>query len=241
MNALTEFFTALGATFWESLQTLLPILVFFILFQVLYLKLPRRFLARVLMGLGISLVGLTLFLFGVEYGFLPAGSQMGMILGDLPYRWILIPLGFLLGFLVTLAEPAVRVLSYEIDKTSSGHIPDKLVLYFMAAAVAVAIAIGMARIIYGFPIQYLIIPGYLIILILLKFTPGNFVSIAFDAGGVATGPMVTTFVVAIALGSAEVIAGRDPVLDGFGIIAMVAMIPILVIMVLGLFFEKNDD
>lgn len=241
MNAVADFFSTFATILWESFQTLLPIIVFFILFQLLYLKLPRRFLAKVFNGLVISFLGLALFLFGVEYGFEPAGTYMGNVLGELPYSWVIIPIGFLLGFMVTLVEPAVRVLSYEVDKTSSGHIPEKIVLYFLALAVALALALGMARIIYGFPIEYLIVPGYVIILLLLKFTSGDFTSIAFDAGGVATGPMVTTFVVAIALGAAEVIKGRDPILDGFGIIAMVAMVPILVIMILGVFYERGEE
>ncbi len=241
MNALKEFVIELINTLGESIITLLPILIFFILFQVLYLKLPRQYIFNVLKGVLISFVGLTLFLFGVDYGFLPAGNEMGEIMGQLNARWILIPLGFMFGFMVTLAEPAVRVLGYEIDKTSSGSIPDKLVIVFMALAVGLAIALGMGRIIFGFPIQYLLVPGYIIVLGMLKFSPGNFISIAFDAGGVATGPMVTTFVVAIALGAARVIPGRDAVLDGFGIIALVAMVPILVIMVLGMFFGEEKE
>ncbi len=238
---MSEFIHSFGMNLWESVQTLLPILAFFVLFQLLYLKMPRENFVNILKGLAVSLIGLTLFLFGVNYGFLPAGEKMGMILGDLNYRWIMIPTGFLLGFVATLAEPAVRVHCYEIDKASSGNIREKLILFVVALGVAAAVALGMARIIYGFPIHYLIVPGYLLIIICMKFVSSTFIAIAFDSGGVVTGPMITTFVVAITLGAAEVIKGRDPIVDGFGLIALVAMIPILVIMCLGLYVGKELD
>ncbi len=237
MKELKIIFDSLMITFIEAVQTLLPILVFFLIFQVLYLKLDREVVIRVAGGLVICLVGLTLFLFGVEYGFLPAGEKIGITMGALPYHWVMIPLGFLLGFIATLAEPAVRVLCYEIDKVSSGNIPQKVVLYTMGLGVALAVALGMARILYGFPIHYLLIPGYLLILLAMKFTTSTFIAVAFDSGGVVTGPMITTFVVAITLGVAEVIEGRDPVIDGFGLIALVAMIPILILLLLGVLYE----
>lgn len=236
MNELAEIAYSFSSNLMESVQTLLPILVFFILFQTLYLKLPREVFVNVLKGLALSLLGLTFFLFGVNFGFLPAGEKMGIILGELSYQWVMIPIGFLLGFVATLAEPAVRVLSYEIDKTSSGNISEKLILFVLAFGVAVAVALGMVRIIYGLPIHYLLLPGYLLILVCMKFVSSTFVAVAFDSGGVVTGPMITTFVVAITLGAAEVMRGRDPIIDGFGLIALVAMVPILVIMLFGVFF-----
>ncbi len=239
MTEIVEFGRGLSFTLGESLQTLLPILIFFLLFQVLYLRLPREFVVRLVTGLALSLAGLTLFLFGVEYGLRPAGEKMGMIMGELASRWILIPVGAVLGFLSTVAEPAVRVLCFEIEKTSAGHIREKLVLYTLALGVTAAVALGMARVLYGFPIHYLLIPGYLLILAALRFTSPRFTAIAFDSGGVATGPMITTFVVAVSLGAAQALEGRDPLSDSFGLIALVAMLPILVVIMLGLFFEKK--
>ena len=229
-----------GETLWEASQTLLPIAVFFMLFQLIYLKLPREFVINVGKGMILCLVGLSMFLLGVVYGFLPAGEKMGITLGELENRWVMIPLGFVLGFISTLAEPAVRVFSYEVDKTSSGNIHDKVVLYAIALGVAMAVALGMARVIYGFPIQFLLVPGYLLILLAMKFASTTFVSVAFDSGGVVTGPMITTFVVAITLGAAEIMQGRDPITDGFGLIALVAMVPILIVMVLGILFERKS-
>jgi len=241
MNELILAGQELVITFWESIQTLLPIVAFFVIFQTLYLKLPVEFVFRVGRGLVLCLLGLTLFLFGVNYGFLPAGEKMGIIMGGFDFRWIMIPVGFVLGFLVTMAEPAVKVLGFEIDRASAGHIPEKLVILSMAIGVACAVALGMVRIIYGLPIYYLIIPGYLLIILILKFSSSTFISIAFDAGGVATGPMITTFVVAITLGAAEILEGRDPVIDGFGLIALVALLPIIITMLLGLIFPRNSD
>ncbi len=238
MSETAYFFQELFRVFLNSTQTLAPVFLFFILFQMLYLKMPREHIYNVLKGLVISLAGLTLFLFGVEYGFLPAGKKMGIALGSLSYRWAMIPLGLLLGFVSTLAEPAVRVLGYEVDKATSGLIKEKLVLYSLSLGVAIAVSLSLARVIYGFPIEYLLIPGYLVVLLSLKFASPNFISIAFDAGGVATGPMITTFVVSVAIGAAEAIPGRDPVIDGFGLIALVAMMPIIIVMLVGLLFER---
>lgn len=240
MNETLYILYRFSETLWEAAQTLLPILGFFLIMQFLYLKLPREMIVKVGKGMLLCLVGLSMFFFGVEYGFLPVGEKMGMILGVLPNRWIMIPLGFVLGFIATLAEPAVRVLSYEIDKTSSGHIHEKLVLYVMALGVAAAVALGMARILYGFPIHYLLVPGYILIIITMKFTSSTFTAVAFDSGGVVTGPMITTFVVAIALGAAEAMEGRDPVIDGFGLIALVAMVPILMLMLIGILFDRES-
>lgn len=240
MNEAISILQSLSDTLWLSARTLLPIAGYFLLFQIIYLKLPTEKILNVGKGLLLCLFGLTMFLFGVEYGFLPVGEMIGLILGDLHYNWILMPLGFMMGFVATLVEPAVKILCYEVEQSSGGAIMEGLVLYTLATGVGAAVALGMTRIIYGFPIQYLIIPGYLLILIIMIFTPPNFVGIAFDSGGTATGPMITTFMIAIPLGAAEIIAERDPILDGFGLIALVAMVPIFIIMLLGILLERKS-
>ena len=136
--------------------------------------------------------------------------------------------------MATIAEPAVHILSYEVEKASAGSIREKTILATLSLGVALFVALGMAKIIYGVPIHYILVPGYLLALLLMRFCDPTFVAIAFDAGGVATGPMTVTFVLAVALGIATAMEGRDPVLDGFGLIALVAMAPILSVMVLGL-------
>jgi len=128
----------------------------------------------------------------------------------------------------------VHILSYEVEKASSGSIREKTILTTLSLGVAVFVAFGMAKIIYGIPIHYILVPGYLLALAMMRFCDPTFVAIAFDAGGVATGPMTVTFVLAVALGIASAMDGRDPVLDGFGLIALVAMAPILSVMALGI-------
>jgi hypothetical protein len=177
---------------------------------------------------------------GVNVGFLPAGEAMGIALGNLPHKWVLIIIGFILGFVAAFAEPAVRVLTYEVEKASGGSIPRQIMLYTLSIGVAFSIALAMARLIYGISLWYLIIPGYLIALILMFFSNQTFISIAFDSGGVATGPMSVTFVLTMALGVASAIEGRDPLLDGFGLISLVALSPILAVLLLGIAYNRKE-
>ncbi|MGF1671384.1 MAG: DUF1538 domain-containing protein [Balneolaceae bacterium] len=224
---------------------LIPLLLFFGFFQVFMLHLPIKKVRDVIIGLFLTFIGLALFLQGVHVGFLPVGREIGDIVGDWKHTWILIPIGFLLGFVATFAEPAVKVLNHEVDKVSGGYIPKKLMLYTLSTGVALSIAFAMARIIYGIPLWYFIGPGYALALVIILFSNETFTSIAFDAGGVATGPMTVTFILAIALGFSESLEGRDPLLDGFGMIALVALAPILTVLILGLLYKikesKSDD
>ena len=218
----------------EVLQALAPLVAFFLFFQLVYLKLPGDFVVRMIKGVVLCVFGLILFLQGVQVGFMPVGTAMGEVLGGMDKLWLLIPIGFFLGLVATIAEPAVHILSYEVEKTSSGSIREKTILATLSLGVAVFVALGMGKIIYGIPIHYILVPGYLLALVMMPFCDATFVAIAFDAGGVATGPMTVTFVLAVALGIASAMPGRDPVLDGFGLIALVAMAPILSVMALGI-------
>jgi len=192
---------------------------------------------NLLKGTLLALIGLTLFLQGVHIGFMPVGRAMGEILGTITHKWLMIPLGFFLGFLATFSEPAVRILSNQVEESSSGFIRKWLVLYTISLGVGILVAVGVMKVIYGIPFLYIIIPSYLVALVLLWFCDKTFVSIAFDAGGVATGPMAVTFLLSIAVGVASVMEGRSPVADGFGLIALIALAPILSVMLLGLIFR----
>jgi len=165
---------------------------------------------------------------------------MGKSLGNITYRWLLIVIGFILGFVATFAEPAARILIYQVEKVSNGYISQLVMLYTLSIGVALAIAISMVRIIYGIQLMYIIIPGYLLAFILMFFSNRTFISIAFDSGGVATGPMTVTFVLAMAIGVASAIEGRDPLMDGFGMIALVALSPILTVLILGLLYGRKE-
>ncbi len=236
---LSYIFQGFGEILLEVLIALSPILVFFLFFMLIY-KLPKEMMIRVLVGVLFAFAGLTLFLQGVNAGFMPVGSEMGAILGNLPNKWILIPLGFILGFVATMAEPAVRILSNQVEENSSGYIKSNIILYTLCLGVGIFIALGMTRIVYGIPFYYIIIPGYLLAIILMFFSQPSFTAVAFDSGGVATGPMTVTFIMALAVGAADVIEGRDAVIDGFGLIALVALAPIIMVMLLGFIYPTDE-
>lgn len=232
-------FKGFGSIFIEMFWALIPLLGIFIVFQIFFIKMPRERVVQILSGMALSLIGLALFLQGVKIGFFPTGMILGETMGKLPNKWILIVVGFVLGFVATIAEPAVRILSYEVSKVSAGYIKEKIMLYTLSFGVAVAVAVAMVRVIYGFPLLYILIPGYIIALIMIKLSTPKFVAIAFDSGGVATGPMAVTFVMTLVIGVATSIADRDPLLDGFGMIALVALAPILAVLVLGLMYGER--
>ncbi len=234
-----QIFAGFGETLVEVFLALIPLLLFFLFFQFFLLKLSGRKLLTIFKGIVLAFFGLALFLQGVYVGFLPAGEFMGEAMGSLPYNWILVPIGFILGLAATFAEPAVRVMGHEVERASAGYIPAQIILYTMSLGVAISIALSMWRILAGFPLWYFIIPGYGLVLILMFISDRTFVGIAFDSGGVATGPMTVTFILTMALGVAASVEGRDPLLDGFGMIALVALSPILTVLILGLLYGRK--
>lgn len=229
-----------GDILWEVAMALFPMFLFFLFFHFFLLKLPRQKLKDIFVGMVLTFVGLALFLQGVHIGFMPAGEAMGEILVGKSFRWIVIPIGFVLGFLAIFAEPAVRVLNHEVEKASGGYIPARVLLYTLSIGVAISVALSMLRVILDISLWYLIIPGYAIAFIMAFRSNKDFVSIAFDAGGAATGPMTVTFILALALGFASGMEGRDPVMDGFGMITLVALTPILTVLGLGLLYGRKE-
>jgi len=225
------------AIFLEVMEALLPLVIFFIIFQLRYLKLPSSQLVKLSLGISMTAIGMILFLYGVYNGFYPVGFEIGTFFGNMERKWVMIPVGFFLGFLATFAEPAVRVLCYQIEKSSSGYIRSKVMLYTLSMSVAIFVSIGMAKMVYGIPFIYIIVPGYLFALALMWLSDKNFIAIAFDAGGVATGPMAVTFLMSMAVGVASSQEGRDPIVDGFGMIALIALAPIIFVMLLGVYMR----
>jgi hypothetical protein len=223
----------------EVIEALIPLVIFFLVFQILYLKFPRSYVLKLLSGLSITAMGMILFLYGVYNGFFPVGTEIGIYFGKIESRWVLIPVGFILGFLATFAEPAVRVLCYQIEESSSGYIRSKLMLYTLSISVAAFVSIAMAKLVYGIPFLYIIVPGYLLVLLLLWFCDRDFIAIAFDSGGVATGPMAVTFLMSMAVGVATSQPGSDPIVDGFGMIALIALAPIIFVMLLGTYMRYS--
>ncbi|HSW57745.1 MAG TPA: DUF1538 domain-containing protein [Dehalococcoidales bacterium] len=217
----------------------LPLVIFFTAFHFLFLKYSTRNLLIMIKGILLAYAGLILFYTGIEIAFLPIGLKIGEVLGGPEYRWLLIPLGFLFGFFVTLAEPQVRLLGQQVEEASAGYIRSSIIVYAMAAAIAAFSAVGMAKTVYGIPIQYILVPGYILALALLFVADRDFIGIAFDSGGVATGPITITFIMSMTIGAASVIEGRSPLHDGFGLIGMVTLAPILSIMLVSLIFKAR--
>lgn len=217
----------------------LPLVAFFLLFQVMFLKLPRREVTRILTGTLLASVGLFLFLLGVTIGFLPFGRAIGESVGALPQKWLLLPFGAVLGFVTTWGEPAVRILADQVEEASSGSIHRSMVLLTVCAGVAGAVALGMLRIGYGTPLSWLLIPGYGILLAILWSSDKSFVSIAVDAGGVATGPLANTFLLALAFGTAAA-TGGDPLTQGLGLVSLIALAPVISVMILGFLIRRKE-
>ena len=240
MNGV-KIFEGFGEVMIEVAMALLPLVVFFFIFQIFYLKLPMGKVINICVGMVLTFFGLAFFLHGVHIGFMPAGEVMGSILGGLSYNWILIPIGFVIGFLIVFAEPAVRVLNEEVEKVSGGYIPARVLLYTLSIGVATSVALAMVRILFGISLWYFIIPGYLLALWSIRYTDKTFTAIAFDSGGVATGPMTATFVLALAVGVASGLEGRDPLLEGFGLVTLVALAPILSVQILGMLYKRKES
>lgn len=213
-----------------------PIIVFFILFQLFSLKLPKSQLIKLSIGIAYTYLGLVLFLTGVNIGFLPAGSYIGEYIGALPYNWILIPLGMVMGFFIVAAEPAVHVLNDEVEAMTGGAISKNAMLWSLSIGVAISIGLAMLRVLTGISIWYVLVPGYLLALSLTFFVPKIFTAIAFDSGGVASGPMTATFLLPFTMGACEAVGG-NMLTDAFGVVAMVAMTPLITIQVMGLIYN----
>ena len=169
---------------------------------------------------------------------MPAGYFIGTEIAALSYNWILIPIGILIGFFIVKAEPAVHVLTRQVEDISSGTISTKAMLYSLSIGVGISLGIAMLRILTGISIMVFLIPGYLTAIIISLYVPKVFTGIAFDSGGVASGPMTATFLLPFAMGACEQLGG-NVMLDALGIIAMVAMTPLLTIQILGLLMKKR--
>ena len=243
-RAMTSMFVdALPYYMIEVAVALLPVAAFFVLFQIFVLHLKLREVFRIAMGLVYTYVGLVMFLTGVNVGFMPMGNFLGQALGGMDVRWLLVPIGMMIGYFVVSAEPAVHVLSKQVYELTSGAIPQKALGLSLSIGVSVSVGLSMLRIISGLHILWLLVPGYVIAILLMFFVPPIFTSIAFDSGGVASGPMTATFLLPLAMGACIAVGG-DVATDAFGVVAMVAMTPLITIQILGLVFkfkQKNME
>jgi len=239
--------TLLAHTLSESGQALGPLVaVLAIVFVIFFRDVPRESLWNMIKGMIVAALGLTIFLMGVRIGFIPYAEEMGSRLITERSAPVVIVVGFVIGLTATLAEPAVRILARQVDRFSSGYLRERTIVLTIALGVAVSVALNMVRVRYGIPLFYIVGPGYLFALFLVAFSHSSFTALAFDAGGVATGPMAVTFVMSLAIGAASGM-GRDPATEGLGVVALVAMAPIISMLLLGLAYkppwrrEEHED
>ena len=228
-----EFARAFPTYMEEVAVALVPIAGLFIVFQCIFRRFHSRQLLRIFSGFLYSYVGLVLFLTGVNVGFMPAGQYIGSSLAGGSQSWVLIPIGMVIGYFIVKAEPAVQVLTRQVQDVTNGSITQKAIGHSLSIGIAFSVGIAMLRILTGLNIMWFLVPGYAISLTMTFFVPQIFTGIAFDSGGVASGPMTTTFLLPLAMGACEA-AGGNVLTDAFGIVAMVAMTPLLTIQMLGL-------
>ncbi len=230
-----SYLAAAPAYLWEVARALLPIFAFFLLFQVFALHLRRRALARILIGVGYTYVGLVLFLTGVNVGFSPLGSVLGEAIAASAHAWLLVPLAMLMGWFIINAEPAVHVLNRQVEELSAGAISAKAMGLALSVAVAAANGFALLRVLTGASLLWFVIPGYALALLMSFFVPPTFTAIAFDSGGVASGPLTATFMLPLAMGACAAV-GTDPMTDAFGLVALVAMMPLITVQLMGVLF-----
>ncbi len=216
---------------------LVPIVLLFVVFNFVRLHIKRRELLRILMGCLYTFFGLVTFLTGVNAGFMPAGSYLGTAIAELQMKWIIIPIGMLIGYYIVKAEPAVYVLMEKVEEITDGSISGRSLQISHSIGMAVSIGISMIRVLTGVNIMLFLVPGYLLSLFMAFITPKIFTAIAFDSGGVASGPMTATFLLPFAMGACMAVGG-NVVTDAFGLVAMVAMTPMISIQTLGFIYER---
>lgn len=224
----------------EVLISFLPIVAVFILFQMLTHRFQKRQMKRISIGLIYTYIGLVLFLCGVNVGFAPVGSFLGEEIASLSYKWILVPIGMIIGYYIVKAEPAIQVLNHQVENVTDGAISVKTMNCCMSVGVAISVGLAMLRVLAGIPIQWIIIPGYVLALVLSRFVPKIFVGIAFDSGGVASGPMTSTFLLPLSIGVCKAIGG-NLMTDAFGVVALVALTPLIAIQFMGLVYQLKTE
>lgn len=223
---------AIGNTVLEVLRALGLIVAFFVILQIFVLKLPKERIIHIIIGIAYTFIGLVVFLTAVKIGFMPIGFKLGTQLAENKYA--LVGLGLMFGAVTVLAEPATHVLIKQVEDVTGGGVGKIEMIIALSVGVGLSIALSMIRMIFNFSILFYLIPGYLISLGLSFFVPKLYTAIAFDSGGVASGPLTSSFILPMAIGACSVIAGEDSVMSlAFGIVAMVAMIPLITIQVLG--------
>ena len=223
----------------EVAMALSPIVVIFLIFQVVSLKLRRIPFLKIVIGILYTYVGLVLFLTGVNVGFSSLGTLLGQEIASSEYKWLLVPVAMLMGWFIIRAEPAVHVLNRQVEEMSAGAVSEKAMGISLSAAIAVANGLALVRVLTGINILWFLVPGYVLALVLSFFVPKMFTAIAFDSGGVASGPMTATFMLPLAMGAADAVGG-NVMTDAFGLVAMVAMTPLITVQIMGAIYKAKS-
>ena len=240
--SIGAFFVELISQMSDVMLIILPILVFFLIFQFSALKLPFKTILHIFLGIFYVFVGILLFLTAVSFGFLPTGQQIGLVLGSLDAKWVIVPFFALIGLVIVLAEPAVHVLTKQIETVTIGFISKKKMLISLCIGECVALGLVALRVITGINILYILIPLFTLCFILTFIAPKMFTGMAFDSGGVVTGAMATTFVLPMIIGIVHQIWGDLSVLvDAFGSLAIVACAPIISVLVIGFIYKLSTS
>lgn len=221
----------------EVLIALSPILLIYIILNIFIFKEKKRAIISVLFGFIITYFGLVLFLAGANMGFLTFGSNFGSEIAMTEYSWLLIPMGFIFGTIIVIAEPAVHVLNKQVDSITDGRITRKTMFISLGIGNGIAVSLAMVRVLTGISIWWILIPGYLFALTLTLLAPKIFTAIAFDSGGVASGPLTVAFLLPLAIGASQIIEGGNVFQDAFGLVALVSMMPFIIIQLVGLIYK----
>ncbi len=235
-DLMVTFLSSMPQYLREVLLSLLPVVAVYFLFQLLTRRYRKNERRRILIGFIYTYVGLALFLCGVNIGFSPVGTYLGSSLASGPLKGLLVPVGMLIGYYIVKAEPAIQVLGHQVETVTNGAVSAKSMNTCMSVGVSISVGLSMLRVLTGLPIQYILIPGYIIALVLSRIVPKMFVGIAFDSGGVASGPMTTTFLLPLSLGACSALGGNI-MTDAFGVVALVALTPLIAVQIMGLQYQ----
>lgn len=239
VDVVLQFITAFPQYTEEVMTSILPIVGVLIVYQLLTRSYRKRQLLRMAVGLIYTIVGLILFLTGVNVGFAPVGALLGEGMGGSSLRWLLVPIGIVIGYYLVKAEPAVQVLNQQVEDVTGGTVSRGMMNLALSAGIACAVALSIVRVLTGLNIYWIIIPGYALALLLSRQVPPVFVGIAFDSGGAASGPMTSTFLLPLAMGACSAVGG-NVVTDVFGVVALVALAPLIAIQIMGLVYAHKS-
>ncbi|MDR0196615.1 MAG: DUF1538 domain-containing protein [Oscillospiraceae bacterium] len=230
-------FDGFSETIRDVTIAILPIFSIFVIMQIFFLKLRMPEVKKILSGFVMTYVGLIFMIQGTHVAFIPIGTHVGTIIASedySQYRWLIIPIGFAMGFVSAYAEPALRILSNQVDDVTRHSINKKALIFTISAGVAISITISMVRLLLDIHALFFLVPGYVLIFILSKFVEPTFAAVAFDSGGVVIGPMCVSFILSFTLGVSD---SMGEAMNGFGMVGMVAMSPIISVMLLGCYYN----